>query len=180
MKNGRKILFFDLNETCLAKSKILYVDMDDVMADFYKAARDPNTGKVREERMFDNCFFLNLDPVPGAQKAVFQLEKMGFDIYVLSQPFALLPESYQEKVEWVQRYFPQLTNKIILTQNKGLNVGHYLIDDNVKKWSIKFSNNGGTFVHFPYGGYNLEEMEDPEKAWSQIIEFFKTENPYID
>lgn len=161
------------------KSKILYVDLDDVLADFYKAAAGPD-GKVREEMMFDNCFFLNLEPVPGAKKAVFQLEKMGFDIYVLSQPFALLPESYIEKVEWVQRHFPQLTNKIILTQNKGLNVGHYLIDDNPKKWQEKFEKNGGDFIHFPYGGYNLDEMENPELLWNQIVEYFKSENPYLD
>jgi 5'(3')-deoxyribonucleotidase len=149
------------------------------VADFYKAAKGPN-GKVIKERMFDNCFFLNLDPVPGAQKAVFRLEKMGFDIYLLSQPFVLVPESYTEKVLWIQRYFPQLIHKNILTQNKGLNIGHYLIDNNPKKWKEKFEKNGGVFIHFPYGGYNLEETGDPEQLWNQIVEFFKTENPYID
>ena len=166
----------------MKKSKIIYLDMDDVLADFYKAARDPQTFKVVEERMFDKNFFLNLEPIPGAKSAVFSLAKMGFDLWILSQPFSLLPESYSEKVEWVQRHFPQLTNKIILTQDKGLNLGHFLIDDNLKKWKEKFEQNGGKFVHFPYGGYNLElhGVTDPEIVWEDVVKFFKAQNPYLD
>jgi 5'(3')-deoxyribonucleotidase len=154
--------------------------MDDVIADFYKAAAHPIDGNVLEEKMFDPFFFLRLDPVPGAKSGVFQLVKMGFDVWILSQPFALLPESYMEKVQWVQLHFPQLSNKIILTQDKGLNLGHYLIDDNKKKWQEKFEQNGGKFVHFPYGGYNLPNFGDPEGTWDYIVEYFKKENPYLD
>lgn len=157
--------------------KILYVDMDDVIADFYKAAKDDN-GKVHEEKMFNKNFFLNLEPIPGAKRAVFELEKMGFDIWILSQPFILVPESYIEKAQWVQLHFPHLYNKLILTQDKGLNVGDYLIDDNEKKWANKFSNNGGTFVHFQYGGYNHPDSSNPQWVWDEIVEFFKREEPY--
>jgi len=153
--------------------------MDDVIADFYKAAAD-SLGRVQESRMYDKHFFLNLEPVPGAKAAVHELLKMGFDIWILSQPLANLPESYIEKVEWIQRHFPQLTNKIILTQDKGLNVGDYLIDDNEKKWKQKFEQNGGKFVHFPYGGYNPNGTNSPEGQWRWIVEEFKNENPYKD
>ncbi len=164
----------------MKKSKVVYVDMDDVIADFYKAAAHPIDGKVREERMFDPSFFLALDPVPGAKAGIFQLIKMGFDVWILSQPFSLLPESYSEKAQWIQLHFPQLVNKIILTQDKGLNVGDFLIDDNEKKWQEKFERNGGKFVHFSYGGYNLDRMRNPEGLWSEIVEFFKTIDPYQD
>ena len=158
--------------------KVVYVDMDDVLADFYKAAKDDN-GKVLEERMFLPKFFLNLDPVPGAKAGVFQLEKMGFDVWVLSQPFSLLSESYAEKAQWIQMHFPQLVNKIILTQNKGLNVGDYLIDDNLEKWSEKFEQNGGKFIHFCYGGYNNGGL-DPEMLWRRIVLMMSKYNPCKD
>lgn len=153
--------------------------MDDVIADFYKSAVN-SIGVVEEQRMFDKHFFLNLEPVPGARAAVYELTKMGFDIWVLSQPFTLVPESYIEKVLWIQKYFPQLSNKIILTQDKGLNVGDYLIDDNKKKWKDKFEQNGGKFVHFPYGGYNIGGTQNAERYWKLIVEDFRKENPYKD
>lgn len=162
--------------------KVLYVDMDDVLADFNKAARDPVTGKVREYMMWDKNFFFNLEPIPGAKGAIFELEKMGFDLWILSQPLAESPESYIDKAKWVHVHFPQLYKKIILTQNKGLNTGHYLIDDNCHKWGKKFEQNGGKFIHFNYGGYNgnKDDWSNPEEAWRSIVEVMSKENPYLD
>lgn len=158
--------------------KIIYVDMDDVVADYYKAAKGPD-GKVIEERMFDKDFFLNLEPIPGAKAGIFALNKMGFDIWFLSQPLTLLPESYAHKAQWLQVHFPSLHNKLILTQDKGLHIGEYLIDDNFKKWHDKFTNTGGLFVHMQYGGYNLNDLRDPADEWEQIVNYFKTQDPNL-
>lgn len=151
--------------------------MDDVISDFYKSAYDPVTRKINDHDMFEKNFFLDLEPVPGAKSAVYQLMKMGFDLWILSQPFVLVPESYNQKAEWITKHFPQLYNKIILTQDKGLNVGDYLIDDNLKKWKDKFEQTGGKFIHFPYGGYNLSSSDDPERIWEDVVNFFKTVDP---
>jgi 5'-nucleotidase len=167
------------------KAKIVYVDMDDVIADFYGAASCDISGKVVEERMFEKNFFLTLNPIPGAKAALFTIEKMGFDLWILSQPLAEIPESYIEKAQWVQLHFPHLYKKLILTQDKGLNFGHFLIDDNKKKWQEKFEQNGGKFIHFNYGGYNLANPQDrqffdPEAEWKKVINVLKQENPYLD
>lgn len=150
--------------------------MDDCIADFSLATRDPNTGKIREHMMWDKDFFINLEPIPGAKGALFELEKMGFDLYIISQPLAENPESYTDKAKWIQIHFPQLYRKIILTQNKGLCVADYLIDDNAHKWQIPFEKNGGTFVHFPYGGHNYAQtwalQPDPEESWRKIVAYF--------
>lgn len=147
--------------------------MDDVLADFYSASKHPIRDHVMEETMFQENFFLDLKPVPGAKAGVFELIKMGFDVWVLSQPFTLLPESYTQKAQWIQLHFPQLINKIILTQDKGLNIGDYLVDDNARKWQEKFEQNGGKFVHFKYGGYNLENLRDPARCWMSVVDYFK-------
>lgn len=156
--------------------------MDDVVANFNKAARDPETGKIREFMMWDKNFFLNLEPMPGAKGAIFELIKMGFDVWILSQPLAESPESYIEKVQWIQLHFPQLYKKIVLTQDKGMCIGHYLIDDNYSKWAKKFEQNGGKFIHFNYGGYNgdKDDWRDPEDAWRSIVGIMANENPYLD
>lgn len=165
----------------MKKAKVIYVDMDDVLADYYKAAASPYDGKVMEERMFDPLFFYNLDPVVGAKAGIFDLIKLGFDVWVLTQPFTLLPESYMEKAQWIQLHFPQLTNKLILTQNKGLHIGDFLIDDNEKKWKDKFEANGGKFIHFNYGGYNLGNHRKPtDEVWKDVVDYFKTISPVQD
>lgn len=151
--------------------------MDDVIADFYAAAKDPSSERVREELMWHPDFFFKLQPIPGSQAAIFELEKRGFDIWILSQPLAGLPESYSDKAAWIQKHFPSLYKKIILTQDKGLLLGDYLIDDNAPKWQEKFEKNGGKFVHFPYGGYNgpHKTQRIPEFVWEEVLEFFRTQ-----
>lgn len=167
----------------MKKSKILYVDQDDVLADFYKATWDNQTQRVQEELMWEPDFFLNLEPMLGSQHGIYMLQKMGFDVRILTQPLAGHPECYYDKALWVQKYFPSLTNKLILTQDKGLNLGHYLVDDNLEKWKEKFEQNGGKFVHFPYGGYNRHLFPDSaykKEHWPRVIDYFSKEDPYLD
>lgn len=156
--------------------KIIYIDMDDTIADFHKAAVDD--GKVVESRMWNKDFFLNLEPIPGSKGAINDLSRMGYDLWILSQPLAESPESYTDKALWIQRHFPQLYNKIVLTQNKGLHVGDYLIDDNAEKWKTKFEANGGKFIHYPYHGESRNHFlpEGHIGAWRRIVEFFKSES----
>jgi 5'(3')-deoxyribonucleotidase len=115
--------------------------------------------------------FFDLKPLPGALSGVRALMRLGFDVHILTQPVAESAHSYSEKAQWVAVHFPELVNKVHMTQNKGLFVGHYLIDDNTKKWKEKFEANGGKFVHFEYH----TRPQDRSKIWSEIVEFFKEE-----
>lgn len=163
------------------KSKIIYLDMDDVLADFFSATWSESENRIMEERMWDKDFFLNLKPIPGSQGSVFLLAKMGFDLRVLSQPLADSPESYTDKAKWIQLHFPQLYKNLVLTQDKSLHIGDYLIDDNVTKWKSKFEKNGGKFIHFPYGGYNLQHREfDTRATWEKTVKYFRSEDPEKD
>jgi 5'(3')-deoxyribonucleotidase len=159
--------------------KIVYIDMDNTVADFYKSARHEKDSHVEEYKMWNRHFFLDLEPIPGAQGAIFNLERMGFDVYILTQPLVGCPESYTDKVLWVQRYMPTLASKIVMTQNKGLNIGDYLIDDNAAEWKEKFERNGGTFIYYPYNkhtNYDLTE-EGHIREWARIVEYFKGIDP---
>lgn len=163
----------------MSKSKIVHVDLDDTLADFFSATRDPKTGVIREHMMWDKDFFLNLKPIPGAKGAIFDIQKMGYDVRILSQPLAESPESYIDKAKWVQIHFPELYKKLTLTQDKGVILGDFLVDDNDTKWRDAFEKNGGKFVHFPYGGHTyghcFELCPDPEKIWRSIVKFFEDE-----
>lgn len=129
--------------------KIVYIDMDDCIADFYKSAKDEN-GIVDEGKMYVKDFFFNLEPIPGALTNVRRIINLGYDVWILTQPLANSAASYEEKVRWINVWFPELYNKVIMTQNKGLHIGEYLIDDRDDKWKTPFESNGGTFLHFNY------------------------------
>lgn len=145
------------------KKKLLYIDMDEVLADFM--AHPEVHGKTRHPTaMYEQGFFASLKPVPGSLVAVRKLHHSGlFDIQILTQPLAESPISYMEKAQWIWKWFPELGMKIHMTQDKGVFKGDFLIDDNAEKWEDKFRANGGLFIHF------RTDIE-PQAMWDEIID----------
>ena len=142
-------------------SKVIYIDMDEVLADFSGSKDLPLNNKVYSPpQMYVPGFFLNLEPVRGCHEVVHQLIKDGWDVQILTQPVAMSPTSYTEKSQWVLKHFPVLASKINMTQNKGNFVGAYLIDDSIK-WKEPFEANGGKFLHF-----QLDDLS--ENMWNSI------------
>lgn len=158
------------------KQKVLFIDMDDTIADFGGHPIFQKRGSVEETYMYEPGFFRDLKPIEGALVAVRVLIKMGFDVQILTQPVATSPHCYSEKVQWLGMWFPELINKVNMMQDKGLAKGHYLIDDNAKKWKEKFEANGGKFIHFQYNFWG----EGHEKDWQRILEFFANESPFYE
>jgi 5'(3')-deoxyribonucleotidase len=151
-------------------NKIIYVDMDDTIADFtgHPVFNGEKTNEFSVHAMYEPGFFLSLKPIEGALTGVRALIRLGYDVHILTQPLAESAHSYQEKVQWIGLHFPELIKKIHMTQDKGLFVGGYLIDDNDVKWKAKFEANGGKFIHFKYSKYH-------RSIWCDIVEFFKAE-----
>lgn len=153
--------------------KILYIDMDDTIADFCLSANN-QFGRVESSRMYKEGFFFNLKPIPGSLSSVRKLIEMGFDVWILTQPLSDSFLSYTEKAQWIGQWFPELKDKIVMTQNKGLHIGNYLIDDNKLKWKTSFESGGGKFVHFDY-----HKALDKEAEWTRIIKYFENEDPTL-
>ena len=158
------------------RKKIVNIDMDDCCANFFASANDPKyPGWVDERKMYDKDFFYNLKPIPGALRNIRGIIQLGFDVWILTQPLANWAPSYEEKVRWINQYLPELTNKITMTQNKGMVVGEYLVDDNETKWKEKFEKNGGKFILFDYNRAN-PDPKDLEEKWEKIYQFFCNED----
>ena len=120
------------------KKKILYIDMDGVIAG---CDADYSNKQYQNKGFFDK-----LKPCKNAIESVKQLFNSGeFDVYFLTKPSWSVPESYMAKRIWIEKHFGNLARKrLILTHNKGLNRGDYLIDDlidNAKGFQ-------GEFIHF--------------------------------
>ncbi len=138
------------------QKKILYVDMDGVVADFDKAIKklcpDVHTGDYESsaDKVYELCIanpdiFQQLDPIPNSIMAVLALFP-HFDIYFLSTPMYQVPNSYRDKRIWLEKHFGNHAEKrLILTHRKDLNIGHYLVDDRLRNGVENFT---GEHIHF--------------------------------
>ena len=153
--------------------KILYIDMDGVICDFYSAfdklAPEVRTEYAGREDQIPGLFAL-MDPMPSAVEAVTTLTSL-FDVYVLSTvPWANVTGASQ-KIEWIQRYFGHekgspLWKRVILSHHKHLNRGDFLIDDRARNGAAQFpdTNPGGEWVHF-----GSPQFPD----WPAVVDYLK-------
>ena len=135
-------------ETNILNKKILYFDMDNVLVDFSSAFTkiDNKTLKSFEGR-FDEIpgIFAFMDPLKGALDAYNILSKR-FDTYILSTAPWENSSAWADKNEWVKRYLGKSAYKrLILSHNKHLNIGDYLIDDRTANGAGQFT---GEHIHF--------------------------------
>lgn len=128
---------------------VLLIDMDEVLVDFYNHPmtpfKEPYDRNYINLQMFKDSFWVNLPALKGAIESVNKLFRSNiFDIYICTKPYNHAAVSYSGKVLWINNHLPLLANKIIMTQNKGMIIGDYLIDDDFRN-SHGFK---GKFIHF--------------------------------
>ncbi|HBM90953.1 MAG TPA: hypothetical protein DD400_03630 [Rhodospirillaceae bacterium] len=128
--------------------KILYFDMDGVLVDFNSGIkRLPKDVFEKHKGHFDEApdIFSLMSPVPEALDA-FDLLAREFDAYILSTAPWKNPSAWTHKIKWVQKYMGKNAYKrLILSHNKQLNIGDYLIDDRTRNGADRFT---GEHIHF--------------------------------
>ncbi|MEO6305116.1 MAG: hypothetical protein ABIP51_18300 [Bacteroidia bacterium] len=147
--------------------KIVYVDMDGVIADFEAGINsiDPTIEWTSDELDLDYICIANphifetLPEIPDGIEAVKKLSQ-HYEIYFLSTPMHSVPESYMDKRKWIKEKFGEWAEKrLILSHRKDLNKGEFLIDDRLKNGSEKFD---GHHIHF-----RTELFPD----WNSVLKF---------
>lgn len=146
----------------MTKEKILYFDMDNVLVDFPSAFPkvSPKLLDEFEERLDEipNIFSL-MEPLTGAIEA-FQLLSKKFDSYILSTAPWENSSAWSDKNEWVKKYLGDAAYKrLILSHNKQLNIGDYLIDDRTANGAGQFT---GEHIHF-----GSEQFPD----WHSVLKY---------
>lgn len=148
--------------------KILFIDMDNVIVDFMSGVRQlhPDIYQRHVELHGENDLdeipgvFALMEPLPNAIESVVQLSE-HFDTYLLSSSPWLNPSAWSDKVEWVHRHFGHtqdspLYKRLILSHNKHLNTGDFLVDDRPNNGADKFGYLGrGEWIQF--GAQGLED-----------------------
>jgi 5'(3')-deoxyribonucleotidase len=128
--------------------KILYFDMDNVLVNF-QSGLDQLTEETLQkyEGQLDNVpgLFASMHPLDGAIEAYMTLSNR-YDSYILSTaPWGNI-SAWSDKAAWVQTHLGEAAKKrLILSHNKHLNMGDYLIDDRTANGAGKFT---GEHIHF--------------------------------
>lgn len=144
--------------------KILYIDMDNVLVDFPSAFSQIDRS-VLEEYKDDKDeipgIFSLMKPMEGAVNAFNQLADL-FDTYILSTAPWENQSAWSDKLQWVKKYLGEKAHKrLILSHNKHLNTGDYLVDDRTKNGADRFT---GEHIHF--GQENFPN-------WGSVVEYLK-------
>ncbi len=145
--------------------KTLYIDMDNVLVSFSSAFPRVGEAILREyEGRLDEIegLFSKMDPEPYAIEAVEFLSR-HFDTYILSTAPWENPSAWSDKLLWIKKHLPEVAYKrLILSHNKHLNQGDYLIDDRRKNGVDRFA---GEHIHFGQEGF-----EDWKKVMVYLCE----------
>ena len=131
---------------------IVYVDMDNVIVDFATgiAKLDSATLEQYQGRLDEvPGIFSMMEPLADAIKSLEQLAEK-YNLYILSTAPWHNPSAWIHKLEWVHKYFGKeegslFYKKLIISHNKHLNAGHFLIDDRPNNGAKDFT---GQWIHF--------------------------------
>lgn len=146
--------------------KIVYIDMDNVLVNFAKLAKELEAANTPEFQAYHDHlddiphFFSRLEPIKGSVEAFYALNEK-YDVYMLSTAPWDNATAWSDKVEWIKSYFgPAATKRLILSHHKNLNHGDYLIDDSSKNGAAEFEGKWIRFGKAPYENWDkvLKEL----------------------
>ena len=141
--------------------------MDGVLVDF-QSGIDSLTEKQRQSFKdgLDDVpgIFSKMKPVEGAIEAYEELTR-HFDVYILSTAPWNNPSAWTDKLLWVKKYLGDLAHKrLILSHNKHLNDGDFLIDD-------RTANGAGRFK-----GEHIKFLSEEFQNWDDVLNYLIPKN----
>jgi 5'(3')-deoxyribonucleotidase len=141
---------------------IVLIDMDGVICDFDKRAKELEIQGVKGHSLFRHPdAYRDLEPIEGAIEA-WALLQDKYETYILSTPPWSNPDAWSEKRIWVETHLGKSANKkLILCHHKGLVKGDFLIDDRIANGVADFE---GEHIHF-----GTEKFS----GWERVLEYLK-------
>lgn len=144
----------------MESKKIVYVDMDGVLCDFYGAVKKALIQNPKQKYPQSKWgFFLKLEEIEGAIDGFKKLQEK-YDVWILTRPSFMNVNCYTEKAQWVWDHLGyDVLEKTIIAGDKSLLIGDYLIDDQNNANQDKFK---GEWIHF---------NSDKFKNWNDVIQY---------
>ena len=141
----------------------VFVDMDGVLVDYASGFKGLEGTPKWEDKTIPGVFY-HMKPKLGAIEAFNRLAS-HYDTYVLSTAPWRNDSSWTDKLRWVKKYLGESAYKrLILTHNKALCMGEYLIDDRTTNGAGNFK---GEHIHF-----GTEKFPN----WEAVLEYLDVPN----
>jgi 5'-nucleotidase len=116
------------------------------------------------EILLEPSFFRDMMPMVGAKEALFEMEQMGLEVFICTSPLTTYKNCVLEKFEWVENHLgADWVNRIILTKDKTLVKGDYLIDD---KPAITGVESSPVWEHILYDRPYNRDVDKKRLVWT--------------
>lgn len=156
-------LFSKIHDSACQKKR-LYVDMDGVLVDFDSAIAglDEATQAAHKGHLENIPHLFNaMLPLPNALES-YRYLATKFDTYILTTAPWGNPTAMDDKKAWVKKYLGDVAHKrLIITHQKNLLKGDFLIDDRLLRGATEFE---GEHIHF-----STERFPD----WMSVVDYLK-------
>ena len=131
---NKKVVYFDMDNTLVNVDSAIH-QLSDYQKEKYSGRLDEMPG-----------IFAIMNPIDEMVELFNTMsEDERFDCYVLSTSPWENPTAASDKIEWIKNYLPKAYKRVILSHNKHLNVGDYLIDDRTANGAGEF---GGELIQY--------------------------------
>lgn len=92
--------------------------------------RTPREKVIIKAIMQEAGFYQRLEPIRGAKTALKNAVKAGHDVRIVSAPYVSNPTCASDKLNWIVRHYgSHWASRLVLTNDKTIVHGDYLIDD---------------------------------------------------
>ena len=129
----------------------------------------PGAGYIRKA-IYEKGFFRNLPLMPGSQEGIQELME-HYEVFIVTAAMEF-PNSFEDKYEWLQEYFPFIHWKnIVFCGDKSIARADYMIDDHAFNLET-FSGKGLLYT----SSHNVDETRFQRvNDWEEIRAFFRAE-----
>jgi 5'-nucleotidase len=123
-----------------------------------------------EKVFFVEGFYRNLPVVEGAIEAIGEMIRAGFDVRICTSPRTRYENCVLEKYQWVENNFGhEFTKGMIMTRDKTLVKGDYLIDDKPEIIGSASPEWEHLLFDYPYNQDAKNKRRINWKNWKDII-----------
>jgi 5'(3')-deoxyribonucleotidase len=152
--------------------KIVFIDMDGVIADFGKELEKLTTENIVSSEFLIQPdliegIFKKLSPIEGAIDSIHEIHNSGFyDLFIATSAPWSNPRSFTDKRLWIENHFGDLfKKKMFITHRKDMLIGDFLIDDRLANGAENFN---GKLLRF---GWDYEKKKWNEyRDWNAILD----------